>query len=253
MRRALAALAGVLALAPATAGCGGEGTASAPGRLVVSAAASLREPLLACRDDAEGVRVDVAFGGSDELAAQIRRGVRPDVFAAADTQLPEQLAGEGLVERPRVFAGNELVVAVPRGSAVARLEDLGAPGVAIAVGSPSVPVGGYTREVLRRAGAATRAAVLANVRTEEPDVRGVVGKLRQGAADAGFVYATDVAAAGDALRAVQLPAGLRPNVAYGAAVVRGAPNPAAARRYVDGLVRGVCQDALRRAGFAPAP
>ena len=41
-----------------------------------------------------------------------------------------------------------------------------------------------------------------NVRSNEPDVKGVVGKLTQGAADAGFVYRTDLV---DGLKAITLP------------------------------------------------
>ena len=54
-----------------------------------------------------------SFAGSDELAAQIRQGVKPDVFASANTKLPDELFEEGLVEKPVVFAANELVLAVP--------------------------------------------------------------------------------------------------------------------------------------------
>ena len=56
----------------------------------------------------------MSFAGSDELAAQIRQGVRPDVYAAANTTLPDQLHKEGLVGKPTVIATNTLVVAVPR-------------------------------------------------------------------------------------------------------------------------------------------
>ena len=42
---------------------------------------------------------------------------------------------------------------------------------------------------------AKRKQILANVRSEEPDVKGIVGKLIQRAVDAGFVYASDVRAA----------------------------------------------------------
>jgi molybdate transport system substrate-binding protein len=80
-----------------------------------------------------------------------------------------------------------------------------------------------------------------------------VGKLTQGAVDAGFVYRSDVKAAGGKLKAIALPARLQPTVAYGAAVVKGAKQPALARRYVAGLVSGQGQDALRAAGFLPPP
>jgi molybdate transport system substrate-binding protein len=89
--------------------------------------------------------------------------------------------------------------------------------------------------------------ILANVRSNEPDVAGIVGKLTQGAADAGFVYRTDLV---DGLKAVTLPADLQPVVEYGAGVVK--PSDAA-QRYLDGLTDGACADALSAAGFGPAP
>jgi molybdate transport system substrate-binding protein len=178
--------------------------------------------------------------------------VRPDVFAAADAALPQALHAKGMVEAPRVFAANELVLAVPAGAGRVRsIDDLGGPGVRIAIGAGSVPVGAYTRTVLGRLGAARRQAILANVRSEEPDVRGVVGKLTQGAVDAGFVYRTDVRSASSALRAIPLPDRLGPRVTYAAAVVSGTRHPEAARRFRAGLVSGDGQAALRAAGFLP--
>ncbi len=249
MRRlALAAALAALALA----GCGADedaGAAADAEPLVVSAAASLREALTACSGDAR-----LSFAGSDELAAQLRQGIRPDVFAAANTTLPDQLAGEGLLERPRTFIGNELVLAVPaEGADVASLDDLGGDGVTLAIGAEGVPVGDYTRTVLGRLPGAQGRAVLGNVRSNEPDVKGVVGKLLQGAVDAGFVYRSDVEAAGGELRAIALPADLRPAVAYGAAAVRGSRRRAAAERYVADLVSGSCHRALLDAGFIEAP
>ena len=239
MRRALAAV-----LLAALAGCGGGGD-----RLVVSAASSLTEPLTECSRGFDGADVKLSFAGSDQLAAQIRHGVRPDVFAAANTRLPGELAREGLLERPVRFVTNELVIAVPSGSRrVAGVRDLAAPGLALVAGAEAVPVGDYTREVLSRLPARTGHAILANVRSEEPDVKGVVGKLLRGAGDAGFVYRTDIV---DGLEAIALPPGLRPTVAYAAAVVRGAPHPELARRYLDGLTGGRCAEALERAGFGP--
>ena len=84
-------------------------------------------------------------------------------------------------------------------------------------------------------------------------IGGIVGKLSQGAVDAGFVYATDVVASEGALRAIPLPASLQPVVAYGAAVVKGSKHPAAARAFIAGLLHGPGQRALREAGFLPPP
>jgi molybdate transport system substrate-binding protein len=245
------------ALALLAAGCGEKAEPSAAGgaqTLTVSAASSLKAALDGYAKAFPGADVKAQFAGSDELAAQIEQGVKPDVFAAANTKLPEQLYAKGLVEQPRVFAGNELVLAVPaRAAKVHGLSDLGRKGITIAVGSKTVPVGSYTRDVLARLGGAQERAILANVRSEEPDVKGVVGKIAQGAVDAGFVYRSDVKAASGELSAIALPARLAPQVAYGAAVVRGAKQPVLARRYVAGLVSAAGQDALRRAGFLPPP
>ena len=55
-----------------------------------------------------------------------------------------------------------------------------------------MPIGLYTREVLKRLG---MLRVLRKAVSQEPDVKGIVGKVAFGEADAGFVYATDVRAA----------------------------------------------------------
>ena len=237
-------LALVVAAALGLAGCGG----GDEDRLTVSAASSLRGALTEYGDGFDGAQVRTAFGGSDDLAAQIRQGVRPAVYLAANTELPEALHREGLVERPVVFASNRLVIAVAPGSEIDSVDDLARPGVKVAIGSESVPVGKYARTVVGRLGGRGR-PILANVRAQEPDVKGVVGKVSQRAVDAGFVYVTDVTAADGRVRAVELPDDLQPVVNYGAAVVRGARPPDAARRYVEGLTRGDGARILREAGF----
>ena len=242
----------LVVLALLAVGCGDDGPAAADRpRLTVSAAASLTEALTACSRGFEGADVRLSFGGSDELAAQIRQGVRPDVFAAANTRLPEELESEDLLETPVEFATNELVMALPADERdIERAEDLAAPGVRLVIGAETVPVGSYTRDVLGRLPGRVRERILANVRSEEPDVRGVLGKLTQGAADAGFVYLTDVT--GD-LTAVELPPELQPTVAYGAGVVKGTEQQELAQRYLDGLTDGPCAAALREEGFGPPP
>jgi len=243
----------------ALAGCGddGDNEATAGGgdkpRLVVSAASSMTEALEACGPAFADATVRLQFAGSDELAAQIRQGVKPDVYAAANTTLPQELNAEGLLARPVEFATNELVLAVPKDSDIRSLDDLTGEDVKIAVGAEDVPIGSYTRETLAKLPARQEQAILDNVRSNEPDVKGIVGKLTLGAADAGFVYVTDVNATGGELEAIELPAELQPTVTYGAGVVDGAKQPEQAQTFVDQLVDGPCADALEEAGFGPAP
>ena len=241
IRLATVALAALCILAS---GCGG-----GDDPLTVSAASSLKKALTAYDSQAR-----YSFAGSDELAAQIRKGAKPDVFASANTKLPDELYKDGLVEKPVVFAGNRLVLAVPAsGAKVGSLKDVEKPGVKLAVGSESVPIGSYTRTVLSQLPESESSAILKNVRTEEPDVAGIVGKLTQGAVDAGFVYVTDVKGARGKLKAIDLPESLQPTVAYGAAVVKGAKNRDEAKTFIDGLLSGDGRKQLDAAGFLPPP
>jgi molybdate transport system substrate-binding protein len=227
-------------------------TAGDSREVVVSAAASLKKALTSYADQFDSATVRLSFAGSDELAAQVRQGIKPDVFAAANTKLPDQLFKEGLVEKPVRFATNELVLAVPADSdKVASLEDLIADDVTIAVGAEGVPVGDYTLKVLEGLPQARSKAILANVRSREPDVGGIVGKLTQGAVDAGFVYRSDVDVDGasDKLKAIELPDELKPTVEYGVAIVKDARNKAGGQAFVDGLLQGAGAKALKDNGF----
>ena len=244
-------LAGAVLVLLALAGCGGDDDGTP--QLTVSAASSLKQAFTQYGRDFSPARTRFSFAGSDELAAQIEQGVKPDVYAAANTKLPQQLYEKGLVEQPTVFAGNRLVLAVPAGSRIRALGDLTGKGVALAIGAEDVPVGAYTRTVLEKLPARQRGAILANVRSEEPDVAGITGKLTQGAVDAGFLYVSDVRATDGALEAIELPDALQPDVAYGVAVVKGAKRPEEARAFIAGLLDGDGADALERAGFEPPP
>ena len=239
------ALVGAIALS----GCG-----SSDDDVLVSAATSRKAAFTNYGEQFDAANAQLSFAGSDELAAQIRSGAKPDVFAAANTKLPDQLFKEGLVEQPQVFATNRLVLAVPAdGTKVSSVEDLTAPGVKLAIGAASVPIGSYTRKVLARLDPAERRGILANVRSNEPDVGGISAKLTQGAVDAGFLYITDVQATNGRLRAIELPAKLQPEVAYGVAIVKGGKNHEAAQDFVDGLLKGDGAAALKAAGFEPPP
>ena len=249
--RALATAFAAAALALSACGGSDNGSGRKPA-LKVAAASSLEEALTSCSPAFKQARVRLSFAGSDQLAAQIRQGAKPDVYSAANTKLPQELSAEGRLTKPVVFATNELVIAVPAGSSKVRsIGDLARPGLKLAIGSAAVPVGSYTQQTVARLPAQERRKILQNVRSRVPDVKGIVGKLTQRAVDAGFVYVTDVRAARGKLGAIGLPSRLRPRIGYGAGVVAGTKHSAAARAYVQGLLTGTCAGALRKAGFGP--
>jgi molybdate transport system substrate-binding protein len=250
MRRSLVAAAALVAIA---AGCGGDDDSGSGTELVVSAAASLSEAFPDYAD-ATGYDAKFSFGGSDELAAQIRQGAAPDVYAAANTTLPDDLHEDDLLDKPVVFAANRFVLAVPADSSeVGSLEDLTEPGVKIAIGDPDVPIGAYTRETLDTLPSSESDAILANVASEEPDVLGIAAKINQGAVDAGFLYRSDVDASNGRIEGIELPADLEPDVAYCAGVVADADEQDEANRFVQGLLSDDGQAALRENGFLPPP
>ena len=191
-----------------------------------------------------------SFGGSNALAAQIRQGAPADVFASADTALPRQLYRAHLVEKPVVFTHNALTLIVPRSNPahIHRVADLRRGGVKLVVAAPGVPVGDYTRTVLRRM---HQSGVLRNVVSEESDVRDVLAKVALGEADAGFVYRTDARTVRAKVRMLALPRSAQPRVSYAVAVVRGRSHAAAARRWVHRLLGKAAQAKLRTAGFLP--
>jgi molybdate transport system substrate-binding protein len=250
----LALVAGCGSAGKSSSGSGSGGSGTDRPELTVSAAASLQAAFTSYAQRFSQAAVRYSFAGSDMLAAQIEQGVKPDVFASANTKLPGMLYAKGLVAKPVTFAANKLVIAVPAHSTKVRsLTDLERAGTTVAIGSASVPIGSYTREVLAKLGPGPSQKILAHVRSEEPDVSGIVGKLTQGAVDAGFTYVTDVKAAKGALRAIALPARLQPVVAYGVAIVKGDAHPAQAQAFVAGLLHGSGRSDLLQAGFLPPP
>jgi molybdate transport system substrate-binding protein len=241
VRRALLAFALV-----ALAGCGGAaGGGDTNDHATVFAAASLT---------AVFPQIDPAatynFAGSDDLATQITEGAPADVFAAASTKYPDQLYDEGLVDKPEVFATNRLVLVVPKDNpaGIQSVDDLRNPDVKLVIGAEGVPIGDYTRTVLEKMGAAD---VLDQVVSEEDDVKGVVGKVSLGEADAGFVYVTDVKPVEDKVTAIELPAEAQAKVQYEIAVVKDAPHHDAAHEFVEQVLSEDGQAKLQAAGFGP--
>jgi molybdate transport system substrate-binding protein len=232
-----------IALAAVLGACGGGGAGSAP--VTVFAASSLTEVFQAIDSSAE-----YNFAGSDDLATQIKEGANPDVYAAASQKYPDELFAAGLIEQPKIFATNKLVLIVPKANpaGIHSVADLAQDGVKLVVGAEGVPIGDYTRKVLENMGASD---VLANVVSEEDDVKGVVSKVSLGEADAGFVYATDVKPVADKVTTIELPEEAQAKVEYPIAVVKGADDEEAARAFVERVLGPEGQQALADAGFGP--
>jgi molybdate transport system substrate-binding protein len=242
---ATVALAGLLVglLATAALLAGLVGPAAATDAPTVFAAASLTGAFPEIDPEAR-----YSFAGSDTLAQQIRRGAPADVFASAAPGFTRELYRDGLVEKPRALATNRLTVIVPRSNpaGIRTVSDLRRGGVKLVVAAAGVPAGAYTRATFRRLGMSD---ALDNVVSQESDVKGVVGKVVLGEADAGVVYATDARAAAPRLARIAIPAAAQPTARYEIAVVRSSSHPAAARAFVAAATGAAGRRALAAAGF----
>jgi molybdate transport system substrate-binding protein len=235
-------LAAVVTCAIAAASAGEAGTTD--GSATVLAAASLTEVVPKIDGAARA-----SFGGSNQLAQQARQGFPFDVFLSASPQYTQALFAEGLVRKPVAFATNSLVLIVPRRNparirSVADLAERAK--LRLVVAGPKVPIGLYTREVLKRL---SLLKVLRKTVSLEPDVKGIVGKVALGEADAGFVYATDVRPVATKVRVIPFPRRAQPTVVYEAAIAARPRDLEAAQALLIALLGADGRDALRAAGF----
>ncbi|MDO8419026.1 MAG: molybdate ABC transporter substrate-binding protein [Rubrivivax sp.] len=229
--------------------------AAAVQQVTVVAAASLAE---AMRDVAQafeavrpGVTVQLRFAATGQLLQDIAAGKPADVLASADA---ETLA-RGILRRllvadtQREFATNTLVLIVPtdRNSPVQRLQDLARPEIRrIAMGrTATVPAGRYAKQAIDalRLWPAVQQKIVAG-----DSVRAVLETVASGDADAGFVYGTDVALAGQRVRVVQTLTVQTP-VRYAATVVAASGEPVLAREFVLFLTQPPARAVFARYGF----
>ncbi len=243
-------------------GCGSSSPATSdttPQALTILAAGSLTgaytDISVAFEASHPDIEVTLSFAGSQALATQIRHGIGADVFASANAAHIDALAEEGLVGPSRPFASNAIVLAVPADRpGPADLEHL--PDVeSLVVGTPEVPVGHYTEQLLdaaqARYGDAWRAQVESRIVSREPSVRLVAAKLAMGETDAAMVYATDVVDVAG-LEAVALPSDLAPAVTYHHALVTDTPSAELAEAWMAFVEGPRGQDALQGRGFTVA-
>lgn len=254
-QRALVGLS--VAAALVVSACGGPSSRDAPGpggeltgTLTVFAAASLTDVFTGLGNRLEeahpSLDVRFNFAGSAALATQLLQGAPADLFASADEARMSVVTGAGLAStEPVVFAENVLEIAVPSGDpgGVTGLADFADPDLVLAVCAPAVPCGAAAARVFEAAG------IDAVPDTEEEDVRAALTKVELGEVDAALVYASDVASAGDAVEGIAVPEAEDAVTDYPLCVLAGAPNPGAARAFVDLVRSATGRAALAAAGF----
>ncbi|HTY27802.1 MAG TPA: molybdate ABC transporter substrate-binding protein [Mycobacterium sp.] len=226
-----------------TSGSGGE-------KIIVFAAASLKKSFTEIGDqfskDNPGATVEFSFAGSSDLVTQLTQGAHADVFASADTNNMDKAAKAGLLAGDPVnFASNILTIAVAPGNpkGIKGFRDLATPGFNVVVCAPQVPCGSATQRV------ETETGVTLTPVSEESSVTDVLNKVSSGQADAGLVYVTDTAAAGDKVTAVPFPEASGAVNVYPIATLKQAGNPGAAGKFVDLVTGPTGQQILAKAGF----
>jgi len=208
-----------------------------------------------------GLRVRFNFAGSQQLATQIEQGAAADVFASADERWMDYVRERGLLAgEPTVFVHNRLVVIVPatNPARISKLQDLAKGGIKVVLAADAVPVGRYSRTVLRNLSRTDGFAadfapkVMKNVVSEEENVKSVVSKVQLAEADAGFVYRSDITpAVARYLREFEVPASANVVAGYPMALVKDAPAPEAAKAFMDLVLSAEGQQVLQRHGLMP--
>lgn len=225
-------------------------SAAAPASaLTVYAAASLREAFPALDRNPT-----YNFAGSNQLQLQIERGAPADVFASSSPQEARALFDGGHCTRPRTFATNRLGLLVPQGNpgGIRSVYTLRAGGKRLAIGNSGVPIGDYTRRLLRRMKLSS--ILRDNTVSQESNVTGIVAKVGNRSADAGFAYVTDARTAADRVDLLELPRWAQPPVRYQVCVVkRSGADSAGGERFITRLRGGEGRTALKRFGFGLPP
>lgn len=232
-------------------------TSSPQGTLTVFAAASLTQAfdeIAASFESAHpGVIVSLNFTGSNTLRAQIEAGAQADVFASANIKEMDSLIASGLVNQgtAQIFLTNRLVIITPaeNRAGLSTFDDLARPNLKLVMAAKEVPVGRYTLQILEKAGTAFKDRVLANVASNETDVKQVLAKVQLGEADAGIVYASDAVAAPE-LPLIEIPSEWNVLAKYPIAALKYAPQSGLATEFVDFVLSYQAQSILQKWGFS---
>lgn len=248
------------------AGCGGstsggaastptqpEATTTAPaeptGEITVLAAASLTDAFQqlgeAFQEAHPGTTVSFSFGASSALATQIEQGAPADVFASASQKNMDAVVAAQAADASTPFAKNVMEIAVPPDNPanITQLYDLAKPGVKVALCQVEVPCGATAAKVFENAQLTVEPV------TEEADVKATLAKVTLGEVDAGVVYVTDVLAAADKVKGIEIPADVNASTSYPIATLTASKNRDLAAAFVDYVLSEDGAKVLTDAGF----
>jgi molybdate transport system substrate-binding protein len=235
---------------------------SQPRQLTVYAAASLTDAFTelgkAFEASHPNVRIKFNFGGSQNLRTQIEQGAPADIFASANTKEMDTLVTGKFVnaDAPTVFLTNQLVVVLPKNNpaGIQNLQDLSKPGVKLVLAAEEVPAGKYARQILDNLSVSYSSdykdKVLANVVSNEDNIKQAVTKVQLGEADASIVYASDAVATPE-LQKIQIPAEMNVIASYPIAPLAKSANADLADQFVEYVLSGEGQATLKKWGFTP--
>jgi molybdate transport system substrate-binding protein len=242
-------------------------TSKISGNLTIFAAASLTEAFNEMKTEIEaanpGTKLTFNFAGSSALRTQLTQGAAADVFASADMVNMDPVVQAGDISGDTsIFARNKLVIVVPADNPgnVSDVKDLAKPGLKLVLAQEQVPVGNYARQALDKLnddptyGSDFKDKVLANLASNELNVKDVLAKVQLGEADAGIVYATDAASAAQSkVKTIDIPDQFNIIAQYPIGVVTSGSNPAGARAFIAYLLSPVGQAIMAKYGFIPPP
>lgn len=222
--------------------------------VTVFAAASLTDSLkeiAAAYERQSGDEIVFNFAASGTLARQIEAGAPADIFFSADEARADALEKKGqLVSSSRKsLLGNSLVIITPPDRAA-----LHSPGELtnaafqhLALGDvKSVPCGTYAKIYLDKLGLWT--AVEPRVIPFD-SVRAVLAAVESGNVDAGIVYKTDALISRKVKVALAIAVADGPSITYPLALVKDAPQPAAAKQFTAFLETGAAAAVFEKFGF----
>ncbi len=192
------------------------------------------------------VNLNFENGGSSDLVSKLREGAPADLLLTASKKTMDKAVQDGTVAAPEVLATNVMVMVVPKGNpaGIQSVEDL-ARSHHFVLCDPQVPCGDISSQIIDD----TRLEV--HPSSQERQVADVLGKVASGEADAGWVYSTDAAAAGDDVEVIEIPGAEKFTNQIVGAVTAEASHPDQARAVLD-ILSGDFASTWRERGFTPA-